>query len=337
VVRDKGGLLWVGTGEGLNCYDGYSVKKFYKEDYPAIGNNNIGGLICDDRNRIWMRSFGGKLTLIDESRKLTPVIVKDNGKEVAFTQIRQTKTHGILFFSGSKLFVLNKQDGLTPEPLAWKEDAALRHSFSQIVNDGNDILFMTGSSRLCVFDAVNLKVLDTFNIPQVIGAARLNADELLITTEQNRQLLRFSLSQKKVIKNYGDLKDQYGEPVRSYLRHIRRMIDGRYIITSGYGGVYIFDAAAEKLIRYQHDALDIRSISANNTYYVHTDSSGYVYVTTRSAGLNYFNINYQLAAYKSSFQESSTGKIFHGFINCITRNNNGTRKKTIPVFMNTVS
>jgi ligand-binding sensor domain-containing protein/GAF domain-containing protein len=323
LTRDKNGLLWIGTGEGLNCYDGYSVKKFYKEDYPAIGNNNIGGLICDDRNRIWLRSFGGKLTLIDESRNFIPVIVKDNGKDVLLTHMRETKTRGILFFNGSKLYVLNKKDGHSLEQLPWKEDTALRHAFGQIANDGNDILLMCGNNRLCVFDAVNLKVLHSFLIPDIIGAARLNDDELLITTEQNKQLLRFSLSQKKVVKNYGELKDQYGEPIRSYLRNIRQMNDGRFIITSGYGGVYIFDAAGEKIFRYQHDALDSRSVSANNTFAVLTDSSGYVYVTTRSAGLNYFNINYQLAAYRSSFQESSTGKIFHGFINCITRHPDG--------------
>lgn len=323
VTRDKDGLLWIGTGEGLNCYDGYTVKKFYKEDYPAIGSNNIAGLICDDRNRIWMRSFGGKLTLIDESRKLSPVIVRDNGREVAFTDMRQTKSRGILFFSGSKLYVLNKKDGLSIEPLPWKEDTALRQAFSQIVNDGNDILLMTGINRLFVFDVVSLKVLHSFLIPDIIGAARLNDDELLVTTEQNMQLLRFSLSQKKVIKNYGELRDQYGEPVRTYLRNIRRLNDGRFVITSGYGGVFILDAAREKLFRYQHDALDSRSVSANNTFAVTTNSSGYVYVTTRTAGLNYFNINYQLASYKSSFQEAKSGKIFHGFINCITRNSKG--------------
>jgi ligand-binding sensor domain-containing protein/putative methionine-R-sulfoxide reductase with GAF domain len=261
--------------------------------------------------------------MIDEKRNFHSIPVSDSGKEVQVSYIRQTKSRGIVFFNNARIYVKNKNDSLSYERLVWKEDTALQHSFNQIVNDGYDILLMSGNNRLCVFDMVNLKVLHSAFIPDIIGAARLNEDELLVTTQKDRQLFRFSLSHKKIIKNYGGLKDQYGEPIRGYLRHIRRMNDGRFIITSGYGGVYVFDANSEKLFRYQHDALDNNSISANNTFYAHTDSSGYVYITTRTSGLNYFNINYQLASYRSSFQESSTGKIFNGFVNCITRHVDG--------------
>jgi acyl CoA:acetate/3-ketoacid CoA transferase alpha subunit len=45
-----------------------------------------------------------------------------------------------------------------------------------------------------------------------------------------------------------------------------KLADGRFIMTSGYGGVYIFDAEHEKIYRYGHDPLNVRSISANNTH-----------------------------------------------------------------------
>jgi ligand-binding sensor domain-containing protein/GAF domain-containing protein len=324
VARDKNGILWVGTGEGLNSFDGYTVKKIYKEEYAALGSNQIMGLVCDDRNRIWMRTSGGKITMIDEQRNFIAIPVKDGDKDVPVSFIRQTKSRGLVLFSGSKLYVLNSKDSLYFKRLIWKEDNILQHSFVQIINDENDILLLSGNSRLCEFDMVSLKVLHFFSIPGIIGAARLNSDELIITTGRDRQLLRFSLSKKKIIKDYGSLTDQYGNAIKGSLRHIRRMNDGRFIMTSGYGGVYIFDPKLEKLYCFQHDALNNRSISANNTFYVHTDSSGFVYITTRSAGLNYFNVNHQLAGYQSSFRESSSGMVFDGFINCITQHRDGT-------------
>ena len=58
-IRDKTGLLWIGTAEGLNSFDGFTVKKYYKEDHPALGSNHISDLICDDENRVWIRSNNG--------------------------------------------------------------------------------------------------------------------------------------------------------------------------------------------------------------------------------------------------------------------------------------
>jgi ligand-binding sensor domain-containing protein/putative methionine-R-sulfoxide reductase with GAF domain len=182
---------------------------------------------------------------------------------------------------------------------------------------------MSGNDRLCLFDAARLRVLHNLVVPDIIGVARVNTDELLITTGKNSEFLRFSISKQKVIASYGQLKDQYGENIKGNLRHIRRMKDGRFVMTSTNGGVYIFDAATETLLRYQHDALNSHSLSANNTFYVHTDSSSYVYITSRSSGLNYFNSHYQLASYRSSFRETATGEIFQGYVNNITQHKDG--------------
>lgn len=323
VVRDKNGILWITTVEGLNSFDGYTVKKYYKEDHPELGSNNLAGIICDEKNRLWVRSVGGIVTLLDEKRNMRRVPVWDNGKEVNPGFIRQTKKHGIVLFKGEKLYVLQETDSIYFKKLLWKEDTILRHSYSQIVNDGNDILLMSGSNRLCLFDAANLNVLYNSTVPGIIGVARLNSDELLITTDKNFELLRFSLSQSKVVANYGRMRDQFGENIKGNLRHIRHMIDGRYIISSSNGGVYIFDAVREVLLRYQHDVLDSRSLSANNTVYVHTDSSGYVYITSRTSGLNYFNSNYPLASYRSVFRETTSAEIFEGSVNAITQHPNG--------------
>lgn len=323
VVQDKNGILWITTIEGLNSFDGYTVKKYYKEDYPALGSNNLAGIVCDKKNRLWVRSASGIVTLLDENRNFKKISVWDDGKEVKPSFIRQTNKHGIILFKEEKLYILEEKDSPHFKRLTWKEDTLLRHAYSQIVNDGNDILMMSGNGRLCLFDAANLRVSHHFSFPGIIGVARLNSDELLITTDKNFELLCFSLSQQKVITNYGLLKDQFGESIKGNLRHIRRMKDGRYIISSTNGGVYVFDAAKETIQRYQHDVLNSRSISANNTVYVHTDSSGYVYVTSRTSGLNYFNSNYQLASYRSSFRETGTNEIYEGYVNFITQHRNG--------------
>lgn len=322
-VRDKNGILWIGTAEGLNSYDGYTVKKYFKEDHPELSSNNIATLLLDDKDRIWIRDINGKITLIDEKRKFVAVPLLDNGQEVNSAFLYQSKKYGLLVFNGNKIYKQKENNPAAFEKLKWEEDTSLYRGYVQLKNENSDTLVVISRNQICVFDVGKLKVLGAVTVPELIGAAWLNDHELIATSELNRQLYRVNFITRSITHNYGNLKDQFGENIRGYLRHIRKLHDGRFIMTSGYGGVYVFDEPNKKLSRYGHDPLDVRSISANNTAHVFTDKSGYVFITTRSAGLNYFNSRHQLAGFRSSFQETSSGNIFHGFVNYVTRHKDG--------------
>lgn len=323
VVKDKNGILWIGTAEGLNSYDGYTVKRYYKEDYPSLSSNNINSLLVDDKNRIWVRDLNSRITLIDENRNFISVPVLDEGKHITAFSFFQTPQRGLCILAGNKFFTLSKEKPYSFEKLKWREDTALFRGFVQGNTEVNETLIIIGAHQLCVFDMAQLKILHKIKIPELIGAAWLNENELLATTERDRELLKISLDKNAVVHNYGNLKDQYGEDIKGYLRHIRKLRDGKFIMTSGYGGAYIFDAEKEKFYRYGHDPLNVQSISANNTAHVFIGDDGYVFVSTRTAGLNYFKYNHHLASYRSAFQETATGKIFHGFVNTITQHRNG--------------
>ncbi len=60
ILRDKDGFLWIGTTNGLNRYDGASVKRYtcYDED-KRKGNNNIGALYEDTEGKIWIGTDRG--------------------------------------------------------------------------------------------------------------------------------------------------------------------------------------------------------------------------------------------------------------------------------------
>jgi ligand-binding sensor domain-containing protein len=68
VVADNSGLLWVGTSNGLNSYNGYTVRKFNSKDYPGLANDEIVRMVCDLENRIWIQCRNGELTVLDENR-----------------------------------------------------------------------------------------------------------------------------------------------------------------------------------------------------------------------------------------------------------------------------
>ena len=322
-VRDKNGLLWVGTTEGLNYFDGYTVKRFYKEEYPQLQNNNILRLACDEKNRLWIHFADKSITMLDENRKFHLISIRENGKEIKADFLLPVTVRGILFIKGSHLYSPDEKNPLQINRLNWDEDSSFNHNYIRINTWDNDKIICSGEGRLCLFDIAQLKAVYDFPVAGILAAARLNDDEALITTYTADKLCRINLKTKKIIKCYSYLKDQYGDELKIYPRSIYHLQDAQYIFTSPYAGLYMFDARNETLTRFKHDPLDPQSISANNTSFIFDDTTGYFFVTSNSGGLNFFNINYTPAKWKPFFQETSTGKIFDGYINCMAQSADG--------------
>ena len=60
-LQDKKGFLWIATGDGLNRYDGYSVKVFrHRSDDPdSVSHNAVSTLFEDSKGRLWVGTYGG--------------------------------------------------------------------------------------------------------------------------------------------------------------------------------------------------------------------------------------------------------------------------------------
>jgi ligand-binding sensor domain-containing protein len=77
IVQDNRGFLWFGTQDGLNRFDGYSIKVFKKsdEDTCSILDNLIFSLFVDSKGELWVGSLNGmsKFNYATEKFKRYPV------------------------------------------------------------------------------------------------------------------------------------------------------------------------------------------------------------------------------------------------------------------------
>ena len=67
VVRDDKGFVWLGTGNGLERYDGNSFKDYRNipDDPHSLSSNSIWSLLVDSSNRLWVGTFETGLSLYD--------------------------------------------------------------------------------------------------------------------------------------------------------------------------------------------------------------------------------------------------------------------------------
>lgn len=61
IVQDKKGLMWFGTMDGLNCYNGYDFKVFYSNpnDITTISCNQIKKLVLEKNGTLWIGTYNG--------------------------------------------------------------------------------------------------------------------------------------------------------------------------------------------------------------------------------------------------------------------------------------
>ena len=69
VARDSSGFVWIGTVNGLCRYDGYTVKEYrnVELDPYSLPSKIITSLHCDTRNRLWVGTSTGKISVYDHS------------------------------------------------------------------------------------------------------------------------------------------------------------------------------------------------------------------------------------------------------------------------------
>jgi ligand-binding sensor domain-containing protein len=61
ICQDHTGYMWIGTGDGLNKYDGieFTVYKFNKKDSTTLNNSYINSVYEDRQNNLWIGTSSG--------------------------------------------------------------------------------------------------------------------------------------------------------------------------------------------------------------------------------------------------------------------------------------
>src|ERR1043165_6074737 len=70
ILKDRFGLIWFGTEDGLNRFDGTNFKIYrHKPDDPAsLQSNEILSLHEDKESNLWIGTGGGSLSLYDRKK-----------------------------------------------------------------------------------------------------------------------------------------------------------------------------------------------------------------------------------------------------------------------------
>ncbi|HYG03192.1 MAG TPA: two-component regulator propeller domain-containing protein [Chryseosolibacter sp.] len=322
IHQDKKGFMWFGTADGLNRYDGHSIKVFKVEDGSGRFNLNFvrGTLSEDAKGNIWFANETG----IYYYSPLEERIINVHQFETVFNG-----THSIIGFDDDNNIWVTTGDALARYSITEKQIFNFKLPFTfasdQIavgheINHEAILLSVLGKPGILRFD---LKT-HAFNWLFV------EKGKMLAIKRGNRKLFIFSATE---ISFYDSVSRQVVPmhfPGNVAVENIRDVLEdsfGRvWIATLGFG-VFQYDLQTKKMFSYRHSNAKLKSlpidlaislfIDRNNNLWIGMDGAGLARLDLKPPRFNLFPMNegdYPLLAdyFTKCFYEDTHGRIWFG-------------------------
>ncbi len=288
VYRDRFGFLWIGTEDGLNRYDGYSIAtyKHNPRDSNTLRNNRITG-ICDYGSEDMLVTTDGGFSIYHRARN---TFTKPDGKLGKYAAMVSAKP--LRDKAGWYWIVVNGRKLLRYDPvrdsIAFFDPLSLpQDQVKDMMIDNEDSLWVTSENAVSVFqgDAAGflhykIKHQQGSAHRQIVNAfTQKDADgNLWIGT--NAGLYRYNRNTD--VTMFVPLSFTIGTSVVDHDNIVGGLcwdLRGRLWL-GGFNGLYCFNPKTNTTSRYAHYPNNPMSLQSNRVYNVSLDASNVLWVGT---------------------------------------------------------
>jgi len=295
IVQDNHGFIWIATFDGLNRYDGSSIKVYrHDPDDPNSLSNNVVRLpIVDQKGVLWFGTFGGGLNQYDVEKDafIRYQHDPDNPNSLSNNTIRavyEDPAGTIWVGTNEGLNKLNRDSKLFTRYMHDPDDPnSLSNNLVLSVLEDNTGTFWIGTEDgLNRFDPITEQFIHYGHDPddptslshKMIRSIREDGSGVLWMgtssglCELNPERTRFTCYQHDAVDpqtlSNNTATVVYVDP-----------FDEIWVGTWG-GGLNLFDRNTERFIRYEHHSTDSYSLSSNNVVYMYGDRQGMLWLST---------------------------------------------------------
>lgn len=285
IIQDRMGLIWVGTQDGLNKFDGYEFTHYKRQiaDSNSLPDNNIQSLCEDSKGNIWVGSYGGGIAIYNPKSNEFKRINSSNSN-LSDDIIMCFVEHNNSMYIGTKRGGLNVYDfnNKTITPIAIESNSLIQIKDVEVFN--NTIYAVTSLGGVHILEkSIWVKILDTIQI-QVIKPIEdqlwLGGSNGEIFYKENRRYKFNSLNLEEIngAGIWGISPDNSGN---------------LWFGTFG-SGLYKVNQNDHKIVsRFISKKEDINSISHDVILSLFNDKDDGIWIGTLGGGINYFEPNNQ--------------------------------------------
>jgi signal transduction histidine kinase/CheY-like chemotaxis protein/ligand-binding sensor domain-containing protein len=321
IIQDSRGFMWIGTRNGLNRYDGYTVTTFRNiaGDHNSVSNNMITDLVEDKHGNIWIATYGG-LNMYDRKKGIF-IRYLHNDKDP--NSLEDNVISRLAIDYDNNLWLATQTSGLDRYNI--RLNKFYHHLFdaqdpNSISNNNIRTVYQDSEHNLWVGTALGLnlynKKSNTFTrfpgkgpAQNIISIFEDKQKQLWIGTQQNG-LLSFDRKGKMFIRDQPT--DEITDGLASKtIYSLNNDDDGNLWIGTENGGLYIRDKQTGNINTYNHDDVDHNSIIGNSIYGICKDRTGNMWIGTFGGGINLFkNSTSSFKLYRHNSSDKSLSNNF---------------------------
>jgi len=288
IIQDKDGLIWFATFDGLNKYDGYSIKVYrYEEGNDrSLLSNSTRQLFIDKENTLWIGTNEGLSKYIHEKDFFENFTNDVSGDGLRINAIIDFKENNLLLGTDKGLYTFDKiRKTFEIFPFANHQQTEVL----SLVNTGDNIVIGTdkGLYNYSRHNKTFRYLCDTLKNYRIQAILRESENRIWVGTE-GAGLFLINPEKGDIMKNY--LNDPYKEEsiCSNYIRTILLDKDDRLWIGT-FHGLSLLNGNDEKFYNYYSDQFDATSISQNSIRSIIQDSQGGIWLGTYYGGVNYYH------------------------------------------------
>lgn len=353
ILKDRYGLLWFATDDGLNKFDGtgFTVYRHQKKDSTSLKSNDVSAIFEDRTGRIWVGTIIGSLHLYDR-RKDSFVRIKTHHSINSICEDAQGKiwvgtTQGLIILDPNT-FAIKTFTNIpgTPAQVAGKHiHRVFRDRHQQMwVGTGNGLFRFLGKQNR--FIPVDYRGTEGYQAGAefVTAIAEDSAGRMWIGTQHGLFVLS---AEGKPVRHFGYQPGNSHSISNNMIFSIAAQSPDEVWIGTD-GGLNIVDTRTWRIAHYAPDPRTPFSITNKSIRSIFPDRSGITWLGTYKGGVNKYDRNLTLfglkrcdpydpyglsAPFVTSFAEHPDGRIFvgtdDGGVNLYDRKTNLFRKYAI--------
>lgn len=294
VLQDSEGLIWVGTENGLNRYDGYTFRAYRRERGNPTGlpNDFIFDLAEGADGSLWIATNGGGLVRMDRSAGTFKAFRNDpeDSSSLGSNVVRRVfvmQDGSVLAGTrGAGLRRLDPETGtFTSVELPGVTETGSLDSVFALLRDSRGGLWVGGDHGLVKLQGEASRAFGGFE--KSVRAVYETSDGTIWAGTYGGGLARLDAKTGEFVfyrHDAGDASSIAGDEITTILEDS----SGRLWVGTT-GGLNLVDSAAGEFVRFGFDAGDTSSLSGDSITVLYEDNGGVLWVGTKTRGLNKWN------------------------------------------------